>query len=373
MLTGGGARGAYQAGALLAISEITGASSLPFPVLVGSSAGSINASFLASRAEDFGRATRELSDLWTTLRAASVYRTGVVAVSKKAASWLTDLGLGGLIGSGRGRSLLDTAPLRELLESNLDPDAISRNVAAGRVHGVSVTATDYERGVAVNFYEGAPEIAPWSRVTRIGVRAKLTAAHVLASSAIPIFFPAAEVDGHWFADGSIRLSTPLSPAIHLGADRLIAIAVRQADLGEPVAPGSEEHKGEYPTTAATIGVLLNALFLEALESDIERTRRINHTLSLLPAAVVASQSTPLRPIDVLVLRPSRDPSSLVVRTLDNVPGTIRYLFRGLGASETAGWDLLSYLEFDSAYTTRLMMLGYEDTMARADEVRAFMA
>lgn len=373
VLTGGGARGAYQAGALLALGELTGASALPFPVLAGSSAGSINAAFLASRASDFGQATRDLADLWTTIHASDVYRTGAVSLGKNVAQWLADLGLGGLIGAGRGRSLLDTAPLRALLEANLDPDAITHFVATGRVHGVAITATDYQRGVAVSFFEAASDTAAWSRVTRIGVRAKLTAAHVLASSAIPVFFPAVDVGGHWFADGSIRLSTPLSPAIRLGGDRLIAIAVRNSDFGEPVQEATAEDRHNYPTAAATIGVLLNALFLEALESDLERTRRINHTLSLLPASVIAAQSTPLRPIDVLVLRPSLDPSSLVVRTLDNVPATIRYLFRGLGASETAGWDLLSYLEFEESYTTRLLMLGYEDTMARADEIRAFMA
>jgi NTE family protein len=367
VLTGGGARGAYQAGALLAISEITGASSLPFPVLAGSSAGSINVSFLAARAHEFGQAARDLADMWTTLKASDVYRTGLVPLSQHAAEWMTDLGLGGLIGAGRGRALLDTAPLRAMLESRLDPDAITHHVATERVRGVAVTATDYQRGLAVTFFEGHPELAPWSRITRIGVRAKLTAAHVLASSAIPLFFPAVEVDGHWYADGSIRLSTPLSPAIRLGAERIIAIAVRQADLGEP-----KPETGTYPTTAATIGVLLNALFLEALESDLERTRRINHTLSLLPREVLENHVTPLRPIDVLVLRPSRDPSSLVVRTLDQIPAAVRYLFRGLGASEQGGWDLLSYLDFDGSYTTRLMMLGYEDTMARADEIRAFL-
>lgn len=371
VLTGGGARGAYQAGALLAIGEISCAHTLPFPVLAGSSAGSINAAFLGSRADAFLQATRDLADLWTTLRASDVYRTDVGALSKSVTEWLTDLGLGGLIGAGRGRGLLDTAPLRAFIEKHFDAEALGHHVSHGLLRGVAATATDYQRGLAVTFYEGAPDIVPWTRVTRVAVPTKLTPAHILASSAIPVFFPAVEVDGHWYADGSIRLSTPVSPAIRLGADRIIAIAVRQADLGEP---NLEPHDPRvYPTAAETIGVLLNALFLEALESDIERTRRINHTLSLIPPPVLAQNVTQLRPIDVLVLRPSRDPSSLVVRTLEHIPSGVRYLFRGLGASETAGWDLLSYLEFDESYTTRLLMLGYEDTMARADEIRAFLA
>ena len=229
----------------------------------------------------------------------------------------------------------------------------------------------------MSFFEGASSILPWSRVTRVGVRAHIGIDHVMASAAIPVFFPARSIDGQWYADGSIRLSTPLSPAIRMGARRILAIAVRHAHAGEappgipvPARVGSPEHP--YPTPADTAGVMLDALFLDALEADVERTMRINQTLSLLTPEVVAQHATPLLPISVLVLRPSVDPSSFVPATLPHFPATVRHLFRGLGASDTSGWDLLSYLAFEGAYTTRLMELGYEDTIARTDEISAFL-
>jgi len=376
VLTGGGARGAYQAGALLAIAEITGARRLPFRALAGSSAGSINVSYLASRALDFGGATRALGDLWCTLRPSDVFRTDPLALMKKATEWGADLSLGGWIGAGRGKALLDTAPLRALVTRTLDVPAMRAHIEHGHVHGLSVTATNYRTGLGVSFFEGAASIMPWNRVTRIGVRAHISVDHVMASAAIPVFFPAVSVHGEWYADGSIRLSTPLSPTIRMGARRILAIAVRNVRAGAAV-PGSETAAigpaQPYPTTADTAGVVLDALFLDALEADVERTTRINHTLSLLAPEVLAQQKTPLVPVDVLVLRPSLEPASLVPAALGHFPATVRHLFRGLGASDVAGWELLSFLAFEGVFTTRLMELGYEDTVARADEIRAFLA
>lgn len=371
VLTGGGARGAYQAGAVLAISEILNARALPFQILSGSSAGSLSVAYLASRADAFGSASRSLADLWSTIEPHRVFRTDVATLTKTATGWIADLGLGGWIGTGRGHSLLDTAPLRELIAANCDPEAIRAHVGAARIHGVGMTATSYETGLSVTFFDGADELSPWSRVTRLGVRATLTVDHVMASAAIPFFFPAVPIDETWYADGCIRLSTPLSPAIRMGADRLIAISVRHVaavdspPLAQPLPP--------YPSTAQSAGVLFNALFLDALESDIERAERINQTLSLLPREVVDGHVVKLRPVSVLALRPSVDLGSLVLKTIDHFPAVLRHLFRGLGATEDAGWELLSYLAFDGTYTTRLLQLGYDDTMARADEVRAFMA
>lgn len=377
VLTGGGARGAYQAGALLALAEITNARHLPFQVLSGASAGSISAGYLASRAHDFPGATRALADLWATLAPRSVFRTDTATLAKTMGEWGTDLSVGGFIGTGRGKALLDTAPLRELVTSSFDEEALRRHVALGNVHGLAVTATSYGTGLAVTFVDGARSIAPWTRVTRIGVRAEIGVDHVMASSAIPIFFPAVLVGDSWYADGCIRLSTPLSPAIHMGARKIVAIAVRHASAGgepsaapPPASPASPEPP--YPSTADTAGILLNALFLDALESDVERALRINETVSLLSPDVRAARKTPLEHVAVLTLRPSVDPASLVLSTVDRFPATVRHLFRGLGASETEGWDLLSYLAFDGVYTTRLLDLGYDDTMARADELRTFL-
>jgi NTE family protein len=369
VLTGGGARGAYQSGVLLALSEILPARGLPFPVLAGSSAGSINAAFLAAGAENFAQATRDLADLWTSLEPQRVFRTDVPTLAKTAAEWLADLGLGGLLGTGRGKSLLDTSPLRELITTRLDTRAIARNVARGLVQGLGVSATNYETGFAVTFFEGGETITPWSRVTRTAVRVKVQAAHLLASSAIPFFFPAVEIDGAWYADGSIRLSTPLSPAIRMGARRIVAIAVRPAVVPAP----PDRVDVHYPTPAESAGVLLNALFVDSLESDVERAVRINQTVRLIPEDLRARHVTPLHPIALLVLRPSLDPQSLVLTTLDRFPAAVKHLFRGLGSSDHSGWELLSYLGFDGVYTTRLVELGYEDTLARADEIRTFFA
>jgi NTE family protein len=367
-LTGGGARGAYQAGALLALAEILRVRHLPFSVLAGSSAGSINAAFLAARADDFGRATRDLADLWTSLEPQRVFRTDLPALAKTAGEWVIDLGLGGFIGTGRGKSLLDTSPLRELITTRLDTHAIARHVAHGLVQGLGVSATSYQTGFVVTFFQGADTITPWSRISRTAIRADLEAAHILASSAIPFFFPAVEIDGAWYGDGSVRLGTPLSPAIRMGANRIVAIGVR------PLVPApTKEAQGHYPTAAEAAGVLLNALFVDSLEADVERADRINQTVGLIPEALLAKHATPLHSISLLVLRPSVDPQSLVLRTLDRFPAALKHLFRGLGSSDDSGWELLSYLGFDGVYTTRLFELGYDDTLARSDEVTAFLA
>ncbi len=372
VLSGGGARGAYQAGALLAIAEITRQRELPFSVLSGSSAGSINVTYLGARADDFAHAARDLADLWTTLESRHVFRTDTTTLAKTAAEWVVDLGLGGCLGARRGKALLDTTPLRQLLSDHLDMRALSRHIERGRLRGVGVTATSYESGLGVTFFAGVSDIEPWSRVTRLGVRASLGVDHVLASSAIPVFFPAVALDGDWFADGSIRLNTPLSPAIRMGASRIVAIAVRPATGG--VVPSAFPAPADpYPTLAETGGVLLNALFLDALEADVETALRINHTLKFVRSEALARHVVPLRPVEVLVLRPSCDPGTLVLHAIDRFPSALRHMFRGLGASEEHGWELLSYLAFDGVYTTRLCELGYQDTLARADEITAFLS
>jgi NTE family protein len=372
VLTGGGARGAYQAGALLALSEIMGARRLPFRVLAGASAGSISATYLASRPGSFRAATRALADLWTGLSPRRVFRTDNLTLAKTVSEWTADLGLGGALGAPRGHALLDTSPLRGLVTSELDLTGLKRSLARGDVHGLAVTATSYASGLGLSFFQGSKRIEPWNRVTRRGVRAEIGVEHVMASSAIPLFFPAACIDGDWYADGCIRLATPLSPAIHMGAQKVLAIAVRHASAEgiialRPACASAAEAR-VYPTPADTAGLLLNALFLDALESDVERATRINETLRFVPPG-----ATRLRPIELLVLRPSVDPASLVLSTINRFPLAVRHLFRGLGASDDRGWDLLSYLAFEGTFLTRLLDLGYDDTDARADEIRAFFA
>jgi NTE family protein len=252
--------------------------------------------------------------------------------------------------------------------ARIDTHAIARNVERGLVRGLSVSATNYDTGFSVTFFQGAEDIAPWRRISRVGVPTKLGAAHVIASCAIPFFFPAVEIDGAWYADGSVRMNTPLSPAIRMGARRIVAIAVRPA-----IEPRPRKVETHVPTPAEIAGVLLNALFVDSLEADAERALRINQTVDLIPRGVLTKSLTPLRPVALLILRPSLDPQTLVSRTLESFPAAVRHLFRGLGSSDDSGWELLSYLGFDGMYTTRLFELGYEDTLARADEITAFLA
>jgi len=374
VLSGGGARGAYQVGALLGLAEILpDARELPFPILAGASAGSITNAFLASHADEFSSAVQRLVDFWSQLRPHDVFRTDPVTLLRVAAEWAADLSLGGLTEGARQRSLLVTEPLRELLGGRLDMDAVRRNVDQGRVRGIALTATNYRTNLAVTFFDGVDEIRPWGRSTRIGMRARLTVDHVMASSAIPIFFPAVRIGEKYFADGCVRLTTPLSPAVHLGADRILAIGVRCPQSPDPKEASPSDGDEPYPTLAETAGLLLNALFLEALESDVERFERINHTVSLVPPEAMQHESSPLRSIPLFVLRPSRDLGVLATGALGRLPHIVQHLFRGLGATDETGADLLSYLAFDGEYTSKLLGLGYSDVMAQKDELLAFLS
>lgn len=371
VLSGGGARGAYQVGALQALSELVrsrqGESALPFPVLAGASAGAITTSFLAARANDFSFAVQRLVNFWSTLEPHDVFRTDLPTLARVCLEWLADLSLAGLVGRHREKALLVSDPLRKLLEVRLDMDAVHDNIERGFLHGLALTATDYRTSFGVTFFDGAQGIEPWVRSTRRGTRRRLTIDHVMASSAIPIFFPAIHLEDGYYADGCLRSSSPLSPAIHLGADRILAIGTRG-----PAQTRTPE-TDSYPSLADTAGLLLNAVFVEALEADVERLERINHALGALPHGEIDGAATGLRPIPLFVLRPSQDLGVLAKDTLRSLPGMIQYLFRGLGVSGRSGWDLLSYLAFEQTYTAKLLRLGHADVMAQADALLDFVA
>jgi NTE family protein len=370
-LSGGGARGAYQVGALLAISEILrNRRQLPFRILAGASAGAITSAFLAARADDFPLATRRLADFWSAIRPQDVFRTDTRTLAHVCAQWAADLSLGGLTDRHRDKALLRSEPLRDVLRERLDMEVIPENIRRGFLHGLALTATDYRTSFGVTFFDGVPEIAPWTRSTRFGIRQPLTIEHVMASSAIPIFFPAIRIGERYYADGCLRSVTPLSPAIHLGADRILAIAVRGS---RTESTGTESRNGldAYPSTADTAGLFLNAVFAEALETDVERLERVNKTVKLLQQSAGTQRGTPLREIPLFVLRPSRDLGALAQDALQRLPSLVQYLFRGLGVSGTSGCDLLSYLAFDSAYASKLLALGHSDAIAEADALAAF--
>jgi NTE family protein len=289
-------------------------------------------------------------------------------------NWLTDLGLGGWLGAGRGKALLRTEPLRELVARQLDFDRIDAHLRDGHLHGLALTATHYGTGTSTTFFDAATEIQPWIRSTRLAVRTRLRAEHVLASTAIPLFFPAVEIDGAFYGDGCIRLTTPFSPAIHLGAERILAIGVRHERTADHVeAINGRPAQATYPSLAQIGGVLLNSLFLDALEGDAERLARINQTVAMIHPTSPGSPAPALRQVPILVIKPSVDLGALARDHLATLPATLRYFFRGMGIShEGEGADLLSYLAFDSAYTSKLTEIGRRDALARGAELREFL-
>ncbi len=373
VLTGGGARAAYQAGAIRAIAELTGARELPFRVLAGVSAGAINAAFLAAGADDFQGAARSLWEMWRQLTPDRVYRTDTRRLASIGTSWIRDLSLGGVLGTSPLNYLLDTSPLRAFFDEQLRVERIAGHVASGRLRGVAVTATNYFTGTAISFFDAAPEIRPWVRSTRLGRRATLQHNHVLASAAIPIFFAPVQIAGAFYGDGCVRMNAPTSPAIHLGAERVLAIGIRYFRTHDQTVLLNDGLQGDRLAVADIVGVLLNAVFLDSLDADLELLQRINLTVAHVPDERRQHLPDQLRPLPALALRPSQDLGRLASDQYDQFPAMLRYLLRGLGATGDRGWDLLSYLAFEPVYTLRLLELGYRDTLARRDEVSAFLS
>lgn len=371
VLTGGGARAAYQVGVLHALSEIVAGLPTPFRILTGISAGAVNAGFLAASDEDFAPTARRLRDVWLSLTPDRIYRTDTRRLVTIGSRWIRELSGGGLFGRGRINFLLDASPLRDLAAEVAPIGRLARHFESGRLRGVAVTATSYATSVAVTFYDGAPDIQPWVRSTRIGVRETLKVDHVMASAAIPIFFPPVRIRGAFYGDGCVRMTAPLSPAIHLGADKLVAVSARHWRSPEELVPGRARRGALSPSEIA--GVLMNAVFMDSLEGDVERLERMNHTVSLVPPVERPKLPHPLRAIPVLLLRPTRDLGRLAEDQYQRFPRMLRYFLRGIGANAGSGSDLLSYLAFEPVYVGRLLELGYEDTRARRREIEAFFA
>lgn len=380
ILTGGGARAAYQVGVLKAIAQIRrdlGAPPVnPFPVIAGTSAGAINAAALACGADDFDAAVRGLAEVWENFQAEQVYRADSFGVVRSGARWLTMMSIGWAIARwrrARPRSLLDNTPLRGLLERLLQMDRIRPLMQAGHLHALAVTALSYGSGLHVTFYDAIDDITAWTRSQRIAVRAPIGIANLIASAAIPFVFPAVAlpIDGsiEYFGDGSMRQGAPISPAVHLGAERILIVGAGR--LNEP--PGERPGSSEYPNLAQIAGHALSNIFLDALAVDVERLQRINTTLSLLSPQ--ARAMTPLKPIDLLVISPSERLDDIAARHLGELPLPIRAMLRALGVQgrgdDARGAALASYLLFEARYTRELVALGIADTYAQRDAVAAF--
>ena len=344
-----------------------------FDVVTGISAGAINAAYLASRADRMVEATSGLAALWSDLQIDRVMRTDALSLFSIGTRWLRDITLGGVLRPNTwSNHLLDTTPLRELLTAHIEFDAIARHIASDILHGFAASATSYATGNAVTFFDGHESVEPWTRSSRLGWHTRIRLDHVLASASIPILFRPVFVEEAFYGDGGIRMTTPLSPAIHLGADRIVAISVRH-----PRSPESTMHVNHAGvdrddiSIADIAGVMLNAAFMDALDSDAERMIRINQTIALIEERRPAEHPHPLRSIPLLVIRPSVDLGALAGDQFRRLPTTLRYLTRGLGASPERGADFLSYLAFDPGYTRSLIEIGRKDARAQKVEGEAF--
>ncbi|MCK6555848.1 patatin-like phospholipase family protein [Candidatus Binatia bacterium] len=369
VLSGGGARGAYQMGVLQGLLEQGFVSDdiSSFEILVGSSAGSINGAMLAAYADQFGRGVRTLGQIWSKLEARHVFRTDIASLGRIGVRWAWDLSFGGATRHVQPKSLLDTAPLRKLLSAKVPFNRIDGNVERRVLRALAVPATDLYTSNGVLFVHAAPDLDLWTRRRWSIERTRIQVDHLMASAAIPIFFPSVSIDGRHFGDGSIRNTAPLSHAINLGADRIVAIAVREP--GRPSAPPRRRGLGPPPTIAQIAGVILDAVMLDAIEVDVEHSQRVNTSVIGCPTG---DSHVPFRYVDVLWISPSQDFKQLAAELSDHIPAVVRYLLRGLGSDE-AVTELASYLLFDAVYCTRLIEAGRNDVAAERDRIAEFFA
>ena len=395
VLTAGGARGAYQAGVLKRIGEIRAFRHRPSPfdIIAGASAGAINGSMIAATSADFHAGTQRLAQLWSELSVSDVFRSDVYSLGCGGARWARDLALGGLIGGGTVRSLLDATPLRAHISAHLSLDGIGRAIASGHLYAVAVSATSYHSGKSYTFIQGKAGHPIWMKRRRVALRVELTLDHVLASAAIPIVFPPvlvrSEVGECYFGDGGLRLVTPFSPAIRLGASRVFAIGIRCESAADALTRAElradeESHGGlasiGQPPLAQICGVFLNAIFLDHLDADLDHLNRMNELVSAhgngttrrRPRAGARAASEPMRSVEPFVLGPSADLAIVAAAFAHKMPRAIRYVMEGLGTPNAQSADLMSYLLFDSSYTRALLEIGYNDAQARIDEIEAFL-
>jgi NTE family protein len=363
VLSGGGARGAYQVGVLKAIAEwLPEDAPCPFEVLVGTSAGALNAAAIGARAHSMREAVESLEEVWSNFRVEQVMQASSLTMLRSGLHWMVSLLSAGWIAKPP-RSLFDTSPLHRLLARVVPLDQIPAQIAAGRLHALAVATTSYTTGQAVAFYDGTDDIEDWHRVRRAGRRRRIDLDVLMASAAIPFIFPASSIDGNHYGDGAMRQLAPLSPAVHLGANRVLVIGTRGNAAATPPTGAITQAP---PSPAHLLGFVLDSLFTDGLSIDLERLNQINRL-------IVAAGHTEHRPIRATVIQPSVDPTVVAMKHERRMPRSIRTLLRTMGAYEARGGLLVSYLLFDKSYTCELMAMGHADAQAQRAEIVPYLA
>ena len=375
VMTGGGARGAYQAGVLKRIGEIKRIQTHgnPFPIIGGSSAGAINGSAIAVGSDDFALATRVLARIWADLRPSDIFRCDVLSQAHNSLTWIIDLSFGALLGGGNARSLFDATPLRHFLPAPLRCDRIRDNIKRGHLYALAISATNYNSGKSYLFIQGKKGHPMWNRSRRVTLATNITVDHVCASAAIPLVFqPVRLKTGRgtaFFGDGCVRLQQPLSPVIRLGAEKVFAIGVRCENLEHQKEPADQRD----PSLAQIMGILFNVMFLDHLATDIEHLERLNQLLSeghIRQTGIEGCEK--MEPLAAFLMTPSVDLSRLAEQHQRDMPYLIQYFVNSLGRDAASCSDLMSYLLFTSEYTRALIEIGYDDASKRIDEIESFL-
>ena len=370
VLPGGGARGAFQVGVLRAIAEmLPHRCENPFPIISGTSAGAINSVVLASKARRFRVAVAELERVWGHFHTEQVYRSDSLTMLKSSLQWFGTIVSGGLL-VPTPRSLLDNSPLRALLSRNIRFPRIQKSIDDGYLHALAVTAAGYGSARSLSYFQAAPGVRAWSRTRRSGVREAIHLDHLMASIAVPMIFPPVLLGDEYFGDGAMRQATPLSPAVHLGADRILVIGVRDETADH--AADSDEPP-ELPSIGDIAGYMLDTLFMDGLYSDIEHMTRINQLIDSVPEGHRSGSLARMRAIDTMIIVPSRDLREIARECRKSMPRPVRALLRGIAGRNSSGGRLLSYLLFEQAYTRELIKLGYNDALQVKDQLFDFIS